>query len=168
MNKRFAKALPLLFLSFGGIAECNLNVNVSTPNSRFTIANDGTVKDEDTKLIWMRCSLGQNWDGSGCTGEISSHNWQSALNAARDTDFAGVTDWRLPNIKELSSIIEQQCYNPSINESLFPGTPAEQYWTSSPYASSAKYGWNVSFYLGYNHHNFKTSEFYVRLVRNAE
>ena len=149
-------------------AACNVNVSASAPNSRYTINADGTITDDDTKLIWMRCSIGQTWSGSGCSGSPSNHTWQSALNTAYDYEFANSSDWRLPDIKELSSLIEQQCYNPSINENIFPDTPAEQYWTSSPYASSARYGWNVSFYLGYNHHNFKTDEFFVRLVRDSE
>ena len=148
-------------------AACNLNVTPSSPDSRFVTNADGTVLDDDTKLIWMRCSLGQSWDGSSCSGTPSEVDWQTALSEAQEFEFAEYSDWRLPDIKELSSIVEQQCYNPSINETVFPGTPAEQYWTSSPYISSAVYGWNVSFYLGYNHHDKKTKPLLVRLVRDS-
>ena len=164
------KLILLITVMFSGLshAACNVNVSASAPNDRYTVNSDGTIRDDDTKLVWMRCSVGQTWNGSGCSGNPASHSWQSALNTAYDYEFADKSDWRLPDIKELSSLIEQQCYNPSINENMFPDTPAEQYWTSSPYASSARYGWNVSFYLGYNHHNFKTDEFFIRLVRSAD
>ena len=160
--------LTTILLPDQSLAACNLNIVPSGPDSRFIINADGTILDDDTKLIWMRCSLGQTWDGSACVGDPSVFDWQNALSQSVAYEFADKSDWRLPDIKELSSIIEQQCYSPSINETVFPNTPAEQYWSSSPYISSARYGWNVSFYLGYNHHDFKTKEFHVRLVRDGD
>jgi hypothetical protein len=59
--------------------------------------------------MWMRCALGQNWNGATCTGSGQAYTWQAALQAAEGSSFAGYSDWRLPDIKELSSIVEQAC-----------------------------------------------------------
>ena len=162
---KWGLGLARLALAFDVAATCNVNILPSTPDARFELKADGTLVDSDTKLMWMRCSLGQTWDGTNCNDAPSEYDWKSALSSAESSEFAGYQDWRLPNLKELSSIIEQQCYDPSINETAFPNTPAKSYWTSSPYISSDKYGWDVSFHLGYNMHHFKTFEFHVRLVR---
>lgn len=111
---------------------CVDNVAETTPNSRFNIQNNGTVNDLETGLIWMRCSIGQDWDGSTCTGNATSFSWREALNTSQETSFAEHTDWRLPNVKELLSIVEDACYSPSINLYVFPGAKIYRFWSSTP------------------------------------
>ena len=60
----------------------------------FADNGDGTVTDEATGLMWM-----QNDSGLG-------YNWQDALAHAEETNFAGHDDWRLPNVKELQSLVD--------------------------------------------------------------
>ena len=55
---------------------------------------DGTVSDSATGLMWM-----QNDSDSGMT-------WPQALDYAEDLQYAGYDDWRLPNVKELQSIVD--------------------------------------------------------------
>jgi len=62
---------------------------------------DGTILDKATRLMWMAEDSGNGM------------NWKEALSYAENAEFAGYTDWRLPNVKELQSIID---YNRS------PGT----------------------------------------------
>jgi hypothetical protein len=136
---------PILGLS---IVECvsqeNATAFKTTPSDDFSYGN-GTVTHRATGLIWMRCSLGQVWDGASCVGNTAQFNWRSALQIARrindgssdmDADgtvgYAGYTDWRLPNRNELSSIVEEYCGNPAFNNWVFPGTSSAYYWTSSP------------------------------------
>ena len=69
----------------------------------------GQWRDPDTDLIWMRCSIGQEWTGTTCIGEPLELNWQDAkdyfsLSIFSVEGFAGHTDWRLPSIEELSGI----------------------------------------------------------------
>ena len=66
---------------------------------------DGTITDTKTNLTWMRCSLGQTWTGSTCSGDASIHNNQAAQDIAKQTHFAGESDWRLPTADELHSLV---------------------------------------------------------------
>lgn len=63
-------------------------------NNEFIDNGDGTISDVASGLMWM-----QNDNGSGV-------NWEDALAYAKAMDFAGYTDWRLPNVKELQSIAD--------------------------------------------------------------
>ena len=89
-----------------------------------------------------------------------------ALNAAGG--FAGYTDWRLPNQKELQSIVERQCVSPSVNAGVFPATVNTFYWSASPYAGSSTTAWGVGFYGGFEVASVKTNTNYVRLVRGGQ
>ena len=130
------------------------SIRAATPTADFIDNRDGTVTHKQTGLVWMRCALGQNWDGKSCTGEAKKHNWKKALQAAPDFNAAGGyanhADWRLPNIKELDSIVETQCMWPSINTEIFPGTPSLRFW-SSTLSTSHQYGyaWFIRFNDGY-------------------
>lgn len=79
----------------------------------FSILSRGMVKDNSTGLIWTRCSLS---DGDkpiydfNCKGTRKKYNWTEAVRACENLDFEGRTDWRLPNIKELQSIVFYQHY----------------------------------------------------------
>jgi hypothetical protein len=147
---------------------CNGSITPSTPDQQFTINDDGTVTDNKTTLIWMHCNLGQAWDAdsSSCKGTASLYNWQNALAAA--SSFKVPNDWRLPNIKELKSILEQDCESPAINNSIFPDIAGSLYWSSSPHAYYNDRAWIVSFDNGYDYFNLKSSNGYVRLVRGGQ
>ncbi len=160
------------FIATDVIAQsCRDSVIVTTPDSRFSIHNDGTVTDNNTGLIWMRCSLGQIWDTntSSCTGSISAYSWENSLAAAQSYSFADRSDWRLPNVKELTSIVEESCYDPAINISMFPNTEASFYWSATPYGYTLyNKSWNVNFDGGYNKSNSKDYDAHVRLVRGGQ
>lgn len=145
---------------------CNNAIVADAPNSRYKITTS-TVLDKQTGLIWMRCALGQTFDGTGCTGTPTSMNWQAALQMAESTTFTGKTDWRLPNQKELQSLVENRCYAPAINTAIFPGTTSIGFWSSSPYARFSYFGyaWIVNFYLGYESNGYEGNGYAVRLVR---
>lgn len=108
---------------------------MSAPTERFKDNGDGTLTDTQSKLTWMRCSLGQVWTGATCTGTPSFHTWQSAQDAAsklnHEGGYANHLDWRVPHIPELAMIAERQCANPRINLTLFPATPAVYFWTAT-------------------------------------
>ncbi len=112
----------------------NTSVPLSTPTSSFTVSANGTVLAPQTKLMWMRCLLGQTLTSGPCTGTPSTFTWPDALNAAKAQTFAGYNDWRLPNVKELLSILEDRCWTPALNADLFPIPQLFTAWSSTPSA----------------------------------
>lgn len=147
-------------LANGRCTNENTAIPFSTPSSDFTLHNNGTVTHNTTGLMWMRCSIGQTWQGERCTGVAIEFTWQQAL-TQNGTNYAGYSDWRLPNKNELASIVEQRCYSPSINEAIFPDTLPNLFWSSSPSGYGA---WGINFIGGEVYDGFEY-RVYVRLVR---
>jgi hypothetical protein len=118
-------SLPWNYLS---AQQCDLSRMSSTPNDSFYINDNGTITELETGLTWMRCAVGQSWNGHGCKGEPQRFNWRQAVSAG---DTQPQTRWRLPTLAELATIVERQCRSPRINETLFPDTPQDMFWTAS-------------------------------------
>lgn len=161
----------LFVLSFNSHAQnCNSNIPLTSPDSRFTVNSNGTVQDKQTGLIWQRCSAGQSWDNvnNTCSGDATTYTWKNALIYAQNSTFAEQNDWRLPNIKELESIVELACYAPAINETLFPNTALSYYWTVSANVIGHNSAWIFNFDNGYGNHNGRNRNYYVRLARGGQ
>ncbi|PST96407.1 DUF1566 domain-containing protein [Photobacterium iliopiscarium] len=152
-NSIGATLLSLLLISNSVIAaeqQCVIDAPKSAPSSRYIVNNNGTAKDIKTGLTWMRCTVGKHWDTElqTCSGDAFLAGWQVTLvnvkniNNSNSThylhNFAGIKHWRLPNIKELQSIQETSCYQPSVNASVFPSIANElganegTVWSSTP------------------------------------
>ena len=160
-----------LALTVGGASAqtCKYDsIRATAPASRFTDNGDGSVTDKATGLQWKRCSEGQTWDGTACAGAATTHTWQSALQLAGGVNYAGLNDWRLPNLKELASIVEQACFDPAVNLAIFPVTPSSTFWSSSPSALSGDTAWIVHFHGGDIWYDGKLTGFNVRLVRGGQ
>lgn len=112
----------------------------TTPTERFTSDIEGTASDSITKLMWKKCIEGQAYHNETCSGTSLALPWVDAIEFANSSTFAGFTDWRLPNIKELASIIERQCYDPALNLDVFPMADTDRgfypgshrIWSSTP------------------------------------
>jgi hypothetical protein len=96
---------------------------------RFVDNTDGTVTDTATGLMWTQDTV----DANGIDGVTTDDNinWCAALAACEDLDFAGHTDWRLPNIRELESIVDYGRV-PTIDP-VFDLTGGPLYWSSTSY-----------------------------------
>ena len=94
----------------------------TTPTEDFTDNLDGTVTHRITGLTWMRCAMGMTWTGTTCTGTASTYTWDEATKLT--ANFAGKSDWRLPSIAELNTIVEREAFNPAINSAIFLMSPS--------------------------------------------
>ncbi|MCP1673675.1 hypothetical protein J2T57_000774 [Natronocella acetinitrilica] len=181
MNKTTLRTSTLFALLVGGTFAghatanqvCLESIAETTPESAFTVHGDGTVTQNEAGLMWRQCSLGQTFSNDSCTGSPTAINWQDALNAADQSSFADHDDWRVPNLKELSGIIEFRCREPAINLEIFPNTPpsgSPDYWTSTPLSVFSSSIWRVLFRDGAISTGSSTtaSGRAVRLVRDVD
>jgi hypothetical protein len=134
---------------------------------RYRDLGDGTVLDTMTNLQWMRCALGQTWDGKTCVGNAAKFNWDDAHKAAIQNRHAGHDDWRLPTIDELKTLVVKG-QEPTIDQQAFPNTPSWFFWSGSPVAVDASNAWIVGFNYGYADYYFRNNGGHVRLVRGGQ
>ena len=163
-------------------ATCLTNGIATTPTTSFSINGDGTVVDNRTKLMWKRCAEGTVFNNNGtaenafddsCDGVPAEITWQQALEqvvTVNNGGFASAHDWRLPNVKELASIIELQCHHPAFNETLFLSVAGPNaYWSSSQDASNAARAWVLHTIYGSDSRQYKGSYLAgALLVRNVQ
>lgn len=149
MMRSILTAIPALLLAAPLAAQtCSNSIDPTAPLARYTLHDDGTVTDDATGLRWQRCPAGYTLDDGGTPLDYAddacndtgtgTRDWQGALQAAETINagagFAGFNDWRLPNIKELMSIVERQCAAPAVNANVFPGLPpSARLWSSTTY-----------------------------------
>ncbi|MCU4675973.1 DUF1566 domain-containing protein [Catenovulum sp. 2E275] len=164
--------LSISVISHQVYAFCSDTVEATVNEALFVVDEElGVVTDADTGLMWSICNLGETWsaDEKICNGSAKSYIWQDALKQSQQNRVANFSDWRLPNIKELMSIIERQCAEPAVNLALFPTTKNEPYWTSTPVfnSNSDNQVWAVQFKEGSNHESLKSRTALTRLVRKV-
>jgi len=131
-------------------------------------ADEQEVIDRKTDLIWKRCSEGMVFSGGICTGTATVFSHVAALMHARDQAISTGVAWRLPNAKELASIVDITRGNPAIDPVAFPVTPASPFWSASPDVGVFAVAWDVGFYGGYVLNHSRASAFNVRLVRAGQ
>lgn len=155
-------------------APCDPSLHPETTlATRFTAGPDGTVIDNNTGLTWMRCALGQQWSDKSCVGSAAHYAWADA-DWAKDTlnlnGYAGYTDWRIPVLPELASLVETGCVSPAsmrINTTVFPATPGGVFWSSMQKPGTDGYAYTLDFGGGGAAATLKTSSGAVRLVRGG-
>lgn len=154
-----------------------LTAHILLGGASYTIYSNNTVKDNTTGLIWSRCSLsfsGNARTSPECKGTVSGYGWEEALKACNDLDFAERTDWRLPNIKELQSIVYyHEYFTPSINQRVFPSTISDHYWSSTNHINSDNLVWTIDFQYGNATYQFReqggiSTKNYVRCVAGPD
>ena len=139
---------------------------------------DGTVLDLDTGLTWTRCALleGGTADTSDqCTGTKGVYTWAAALDACNTLDLAGRT-WRLPNIKELHSIITYSYEDyPMVNIEAFPNIYNAQrslshYWSSTSHINEINnLAWQANLSIATVYYASKAdSEVFVQCVSGPD
>ncbi len=154
----------LLGLGVAQAQTCKSAISQTTPDADFILQNGGTeALHKTTGLIWKRCLEGLSYDSAtqNCTGSATSFTWQAAMQQADST-------WRVPNIKELASIVEQSCHNLSINRTIFPNWFSPYVWSSSVDADNSNEAWGVDFDNGYSATDNRSYTGRVWLVRGGQ
>ena len=107
----------------------------TTPDSDFAMLGNGVVQHRPTGLQWAQCAIGQRAVSGTCTGNATVFSWSDASQAVERVnatgEIGGHTDWRLPTVEELNTIVEKCREAPAINTSIFPNTPWTGFWTST-------------------------------------
>ena len=120
--------------------------------SRYVVPGDGTVLDAFTGLVWQQAA------------SATKSDWSTATSYCASLSLAG-TSWRVPSINELATLVDfADLTSPTIDSATFPGTPADTFWTSSPYAADTTKSWNVTFQVGFSGFDAATNSHYVRCV----
>lgn len=141
-----------LLVSTASYAACN--PGLTKPGVIYLDNGDGTVTDNETGLMWE-------------VATSPAVTWDVALANAVSATTATYTDWRLPNAKELASIVDKACASPAINAVVFPATVSGSYWTSTPVtnAGSENSVFTIDFTNGSLNASAKNVASNVRLVR---
>jgi hypothetical protein len=124
----------------------DLQKGVAWPNPRFTVTTNGTdvvVTDDLTGLIWVKVP-------HGLSGNYGYMNWSNAIDFCISLTYAGHSNWRLPNYRELLSLIDARHFSPALPiESPFTGIESIFYWSATSYAGAATdYAWGVNMFDG--------------------
>ena len=159
----------------------DLQKGVAWPNPRFTDNSDGTVTDNLTGLIWLKKANYKNTAGD--TGTATWANALAFVNALQDgqcglSDSSSAGDWRLPNVKELLSLIDWAYYEPALSNAagtaqwtsgdVFTGVQSRYYWSSTTYALNTSYAWFVVLGDGGVDGSSKTINYSVWPVRGGQ
>jgi len=126
----------------------------------FTRNVGGVVTDSRTNLEWQD-------DYSDNSKSIKEATWQSAIDYCENLNLDGKSDWRLPNINEQVSLVDDKKYIPSI-DAIFQNTSSSYYWSSTTSVRYDNSAWFVSFDYGYQENIRKTGSNYVRCVRAGQ
>ena len=137
----------------------DLERGVAWPVIRFTDHGDGTVTDNLTGLMWSK-----NANPAGGT-----KTWQGALDYVKTLITGGYYDWRLPNRKELFSLIDRSKFDPALPASHpFQNVQSYGYWSSTTYAGYTDSAWVVGMWGGGVGDDGKSYGFYVWPVRSGQ
>ena len=117
--------------------------------SRKYVNNQTIVLDMYTGLIWQE------------TYETSK-DWKDALSYCESLNYGGFKDWRLPDLNELSTLVDYERNNPA---SGFSEMPSEWFWSSTSVVGSNDSAWGIKFHTGLFDLDAKSNPHHVRCVR---
>jgi len=124
----------------------------------FTRNANGVVTDSRTNLEWQ----------DDYSNNIKEATWQSAIDYCENLNLDANSDWRLPNLNELTSLVDDTKYTPAINPT-FVNTNSN-YWSSTSVVNNSNDAWVVYFDYGNqgNDGNKDNNSYYVRCVRAGQ
>lgn len=114
---------------------------------KLDVPGQPVVRDHVTDLEWQGCAAG--FSGDDClTGKMDARTWAGALAACEDLDWGGFSDWHLPDIKQLRSMIDNRRTNPGVSPIAFPNTPDLPAWSSTTNVADTTTAWSVTIGFG--------------------
>jgi hypothetical protein len=130
-----------------------LGVRADAPPQHYTV-QAGTVRDNSTKLTWQQAS------------DATKRSWSDAAAYCTQLQLDGM-GWRVPTLKELLTLVDPaRTTAPVIDSKVFPGAPADTFWSANSYASDVNYAWTIDFRFGNSAKDHaKSASAYVRCVR---
>lgn len=152
--------------------------SVEPDRDRYVASSDASaITDLYTGLTWQRCQAGATLDNQGTAADLGDDSctatgntglsWQAALQRSTTDTTAGFNDWRVPNAKELDSIVESSCLPAAIDSAIFPRLARTEYWSSTPTPGDGAKAEAIGFVLGNTRSLNKTELADVRLVRDS-
>ena len=147
------KAILLIMIGLSGFG-------MAEESPRFTKA-DGVVTDSKTTLEWQD-------DYSDNGDSVKSAKWTDAIDYCEGLSLNSQSDWRLPNKKELLSIVDYGTYDPAISSVFENNSTSKDYWSSTTNVSNTNYVWLVGFGYGDTYSNRKSYNHKVRCVRAGQ
>jgi hypothetical protein len=170
LDELYALALPARVpktgqtTSYAAGDDGDLEKGVAWPNPRFTDNGNGTVTDNLTGLIWLKnanCFEVKVW-ATALSDANTLNNGECGL-----TDGSVEGDWRLPNRREMQSLIDCEQALPALPSSHpFTGVQSDAYWSSTTWAPSL--AWYVDLRWGVVSGQDKNAAFYVWPVRGGQ
>ena len=127
----------------------------SLVSADFTRDTNAIVTDSSTSLQWQDTTVG------------TRVTWQDAIERCENLSLGGHEDWRLPNLNELTSLVDDLKYDAAISN-VFENIASNYYWSSTSHAYSSNYAWIVNFKSGYQFNGIKSHSRYVRCVRAGQ
>nr|AAY87229.1 predicted hypothetical protein [uncultured bacterium BAC17H8] len=151
-----------------GLILClGLWLTASAANAANFMTRDHLVIDLRHGIEWLRCSVGQVWDGTTCRGEVMTLDHDQIAQAIQQANEQLGGSWRLPGREELEGLICTTCGPPLIDAEVFPSTSGEPYWTGQVNKIASRFYYSVNFLNGWTYGRFLPSkQLAVRLVRD--
>ncbi len=169
----------------GCTSECTWDMRGCTIE-RFVNNRDGTITDQQTRLMWEqktheqpsqfhrrghvpRFEVGDpcvglvHWVDGACTWFETTTAWVTRLNQQR---FAGYTDWRVPTVSELVTLVDYRRTNPALDP-IFAIATDDGYWSATEVSADPDHAWVVDYITGRVFFSQKTLKAHVRAVRGG-
>ena len=142
----------------------------TSSQAQFRVNLDNTVSDQHSGLTWMRCPVGYNWQENSLAcedsiGEAQVFTWQEALQYA--SNFAQISHqaWRLPNTKELESLVNRRRHSPALDTAIFSELEVLTQWSATPATDGNS--WTINFREGTHLSASMGNSYTIRLVKNS-
>jgi hypothetical protein len=165
-QSHFIRAVRGAESSFTGLSNfMQISTEMTAGSDRYVDNKDGTISDKNTGLMWQQLP------------PTEKKTWEQALSYCENLTLGNKSDWRMPNQKELRSLVDYSKANPSIHTTYFPNTFTDDiFWSSTTNASTTNLAWGIKFEYGNDIFGYKqfsglfsgNGKYYIRAVRTGQ